>query len=154
MDGDVSLVAGDVCGSHRAMQVDQNLRIGLLEFDQARGEPERPKALGHRDADLAGQDIGRRIAGAQHVECSRLHSFDGGDHHRALVSQVGAVHVAGEKGSAGLTLEIVDASADGVDRQRQTFGRRAETSGSDDFQENPGGIPIREAAEICFLAFL
>ena len=42
MDGDVGLVTRDVGCAHRTVQVDQDVRAGLLEFDDARGEPERP----------------------------------------------------------------------------------------------------------------
>ena len=65
-----------------------------------------------------------------------------------------AVDVAGEQCGAGLALEIIDPAADGVDRQGQPFGRLAEASAPNDFQEDAGRIPIGEAADVCFLAFL
>src|SRR3954466_9759068 len=136
------------------MQIDQDIRIRLLEFDQPRSEPECAQSLGDGNADLAGQGIRRRIAGAQYVEGSRLHLLHGGDHQRAFVGQTGAVDVAGEQRSAGLAFEIIDPAANGVDRQRQALGRRAETSASDNFQENARRIPVREAADVCLWAFL
>ena len=52
--------------------------------------------------------IGDGNAGAQKVECGRLHPLDGGDDMRAFLGQARAVNVADEHGGAGLPLEIAD----------------------------------------------
>ena len=62
--------------------------------------------------------------------------------------------VAGEQGGADLALEIVDAPAHAVDGQVQPLRGGPETAAADHFQENPGGVPIRETADSDLLAFL
>ena len=59
--------------------------------------------------------IGDGNAGAQQVECGRLHALDGGDDMRPFVGEARAVNVADEHGGADLPLEIVDAAAHGID---------------------------------------
>ena len=62
--------------------------------------------------------------------------------------------VAREQGGADLALEIVDAPAHAVDGQVQPLRGGPETAAADHFQENPGGVPIRETADSDLLAFL
>jgi len=129
------------------LQVDQDVRERLLKFDKARREPEGAEVLADRDPDLARQCVARGDAGTQEIERGSLHAFHGGDHHGAFVGQMRAVHVAHEQRGPGLLLEIVDAPADGIDRQAEAFGGRPEAARAGDFEENAGSVPIRETAE-------
>ncbi len=154
MDRNVGLVSRHVGRAHRAMQVDQNVRKRLLEFDEAGRQPEGPQALGDGDPDLARQRVGDGIAGAQQVEGGGLHAFHRRHHLRAFVGQPGAVDVAGEQGGADLPLEIGDAPAHAVDGKVQPLRGGPETAAADHFQENPGGVPIRETTDSLWVFLL
>ena len=136
------------------MQVDQDVRERFLKFDQPRCEPEGAEALGDCDLDLAGGRIGGRNAGAHQIEGSGFHPFDGRDHGGTFFRQTGAVNVAREQGSARLSLEIIDAAAHGVDRQRKPLGRGAKAAPTRDFQKNSGRVPVRQPAGSRIAAFL
>src|SRR5581483_8885031 len=154
IDGDLGLMPRHVGGTHRALQVDQDVRERLLKFHQARRKPEDAEALADGDPDLARQRVAGRDAGAQQIEGRRLHAFDGGDDHGAFVGQVRAVHVAHKQRGAGLLLEIVDAAADGIDRQAKALGGGAEAAGTRDFEKDAGSVPIGKTAAGQLLAFL
>ena len=125
-----------------------------LKFDQARGEPESAKSLGDGDPDFAGQRVGDGTAGAQKVECGRLHALDGGDDMHPFVGEAGAVNVADEHGGAGLPLEIADAAAHGIDGKAKPFGRGAEAAAARDFQEHARSVPVLQTVEGDLPAFL
>ena len=154
MDRNVGLVPRHVGRAHRAVQVDQNIRERLLEFDEARGQPECSQTLGDGDPDFARERIGDGIAGAQQVERRGLHAFDRRNHQRTFVGQAGAMDVAREQRGADLPLEIVDPPAHDVDRQVKPLGRGSEAPAPHDFQKYPGRVPIRETAENDLMAFL
>jgi hypothetical protein len=61
--------------------------------------------------------------------------------------------VAGEQGGADLPLEVIDSPADAVDGELEALSRGPETSAAHHFQKNPGGVPIRQPAESCPMAF-
>src|SRR5262249_54235158 len=71
-----------------------------------------------------------------------------------FLRQAGAVNVAREQRGRDLPLEIVDAAAHDIDRQAKPLGRGAETTAARDFQENPGRVPVCQAADGGVLAFL
>ena len=68
VDGNVGLMPRDVRRAHGAMEIDQNIRIRLLKFNQPGRQPKRAKAFGDGDPDFAGQGIGDGTAGTQQVE--------------------------------------------------------------------------------------
>ena len=154
MDGDVGLMSRYVGGTHRALQIDLDVRKGLLEFDEARGEPECSESLGDGDPHFARQRIGDAIAGAQQLERCSLHALDCRDDLRALVGQTGAVNIAGEQGRADLTFEIVDPPAHRIDGQIEPLGCRSEAAAANHFQKNPRRVPIGKTAERDLIAFL
>ena len=90
VDCNVGLVTRHIGRTHRAVEVDQNIRERLLEFDEAGSEPECAKAFGDRYSDFAGKRVGDGIAGAHQVERSRFHAFDSRNNQRAFVRHQGA----------------------------------------------------------------
>ena len=64
------------------------------------------------------------------------------------------MEVAGEQGGANLPLEIIDPAANNIDGQVEPFSRGPEAPATDNLQENPGRVPIRETAESELLVFL
>jgi hypothetical protein len=75
LDADVGFHAADIRGAHRAVQLDDQLRVGALELDQARHHPERPDALGHRNPHAAGE-LGETLArDAAHIVGGSLHAY-------------------------------------------------------------------------------
>jgi hypothetical protein len=136
------------------MQIDQDVGKRLLEFDQARRQPECSKALGDGDPDLARKRMGDGFAGAQQVERSRLHAFDRRNNQRAFVGQACSMDVAREQRGADLALKVVNSPADDVNGKVKPLRRGPEASTADHFQKNPGRIPIRETSYRGLLAFL
>ena len=76
MDRNVGLMPRHVGRAHRAVEIHKNIGERLLEFDQARGQPERSEALGDGDPDFARERVGHGIAGAHQIERGGLHAFD------------------------------------------------------------------------------
>ena len=53
MDRNVGLMPRDVGRAHRTLEIDENIRERLLEFDKARGQPKCAQTFGDGNPDLA-----------------------------------------------------------------------------------------------------
>ena len=85
---------------------------------------------------------------------SKWYPLDGGKHMHALFSQARAMNVADEHGRTGLTLEIANPPAHGIDGKPKPLRRRTEASAARDFEKYARRIPVRQTAECDATAFL
>ena len=97
LDGDVGLMPQHIGRTHGAVKIDKNVRIGTLEFDEARRDPERTQPFRHGDADFA-LDLraDQAAAGAHEIERCGLHPLDRGYDLRSFLREAGAVNVTRE----------------------------------------------------------
>ena len=119
----VGLQPQHVGGLHRAVEVDEQLRMGALKFDQPRREPECSEALG--DGELALRQRTRerldRAPGSDRM--MQLHLRGRSKNLLAFRRRAHAVDMAGQQGHAELMLEIVDAPTQRIDRKPSVRGR-------------------------------
>src|SRR6202022_3442858 len=68
MDRNVGLMPRHVGGTHRTVEIDENIRERLLKLDEARDQPKCSQTFGNGDPDFARECVGGGVARAQQVE--------------------------------------------------------------------------------------
>ena len=82
---------------------------------------------------------------ARNLERGGFHALDRADQQLAFGRQPHAVDMAREQGVAGLALELLDVTAQGIDRELQSLRRRAKTAAPHDFQKGARAFPVAQA---------
>ena len=142
LNGDVGLEPQHIGRAHRAGEIHPQLRIGALEFDQPRPEPEGAERLGDAEPDFAAHFGQRAIASAHQSERGLLHLFRGQQDLGALRRGPDTVDMAGDENGAERALEVLDLAAQRVGRKPERLGGRAEAAVANQFKEGANRFPV------------
>lgn len=107
----VCLETQHVRGSHRAAQIDDQLRIGPLEFNEARGKPESSQSFRDREPNLTRDSWRGSIAGSDESKRSKFHFTCCSEDFFTFRSDPDAIYVPREELYAKLVFQLADAAA-------------------------------------------